>query len=144
MKTLGGVLVLLCVTAMLGCAAPNNRLYSGDALPPEKIGILTAPTEHIFDAKALIRSIDGTAIERSKWDGKAQVELLPGAHVVRIGMLQSTIGGTRFSRTDQVVRFKVEAGHVYEARVVVSTDGGDNRWDAKIIDTTTGTTYGNQ
>jgi hypothetical protein len=136
-KTVRFVALFLLAT-LTGCATPSNKLYSGEPLPRDKIALLvSAPVTSPFNPHPLIRQIDGTNIERSKWDGKAQVDLLPGNHAVSIGFVQSTFGGVRFSKSNYLIKFNAEAGHTYEAKVAVSTDGGDDRWDAEIVDLAT-------
>jgi hypothetical protein len=123
---------LLCLAALVavGCATtPKNLLYSGDALPQEKVAVVIAPASELFEPQPLIRRIDSREIERSD-NGSAYAELLPGLHVISIGVVQGRfLEPSRFSLSDRVIRLQAEAGHTYEVKIL--TKGG---WDPEIID----------
>jgi hypothetical protein len=118
---------LLCLVAVVatGCATtPKNQLYSGDALPLEKVAVLIAPASGLFEPQALIREIDSREIQRSDRDGSMYAELLPGLHVISVGMVQGRfLEPSRFSLIDRVLRLQVEAGHTYEVKIKMSKQG---------------------
>jgi hypothetical protein len=138
-------MAVLCSVAVItaGCAAPKNRLYSGDPLPSEKIAVVIAPstTTLLFGTQAVVHAIDGKRIEASEWDRSAHAELLPGRHVLSVGMFQTRHYGlfwtTKTSVRDRVLELQAEAGHTYELRIKWSTQGGDDRWDPEVIDAAT-------
>jgi hypothetical protein len=130
-------MAVLCSVAVMaiGCATPTNRLYSGDALPPEKVAVVIEPADELFfGTQAFISEIDGKRIDHSSWDGSAFVELLPGLHAISVGMNKQTWYGSKFSLRDRTFRLQAEAGHRYEIRIKWSTKGGDDRWDPEAID----------
>jgi hypothetical protein len=129
---------LLCLLALVaaGCAAvpPKNRLYSGDALPHDRLAVLIASRSALYQPQPLIRQIDAQEVERSG-DGSAYAELSPGLHVISVGMVQERfLQPSRFSISDSVLRLRTEAGHTYEVKIKVSTNSDDDRWHLEVID----------
>ena len=136
-------MAVLCSVALIttGCATPKNQLYSGEPLAREKIAVVIAPAATpLWGSQAVVHAIDGKRIEPGS-DGSAHAELLPGSHVLSVGMFQTHHYGlfwkTTTSVRDRVLKLQAEAGHTYELRIKWSTQGGDDRWDPEVIDTAT-------
>ena len=134
-------MAVICFVAVIaaGCAAPKNRLYSGDPLPSDKVAVVTAaPASLLWGTQAVLHQIDGQTIKRSDWDGSGCAELLPGSHVLSVGMFQTHHYGlfwtTKWSVRDRALNMEAEAGHLYEVEIHFSTKGGDDRWDPVVLD----------
>lgn len=141
---------IICLsTILIGCAGPILKLAgdssSGTSHNAILKGVFSESGFPITSFRTIFYRIDQTEIRVTGLQGidhfsqPSEIHLNPGHHSVSIGFWRAR-GGSALLRSvgGQVVEFDAEAGHRYEARVTISEEGGDFRWDAEIVDLDTG------
>ncbi len=126
------VLVLLFVS-LTSCGA-TYRIYQGDALPPEKIGLLKIPGGIDTSETVRIKEVDGVRrgnFYGSLWDGSGQIEFLPGKHSIVVYVWLR--GYQSFERK---LDFIVEAGKTYVVRHERVGGIGGTYYELKVEDET--------
>lgn len=124
------------LAVLTGCAYQQPRVvtHSQGPQPAERVALITCP-EQWRTGKAIIERIDGRTVKNSSFmRGKFEnfvYELLPGKHLLQVGMESSGRTSTDSARWS----FTAEAGHRYEVRV---RSTGTFRWTSWIVDTTMG------
>lgn len=95
----------------------------------------------------VVKYIDGKNVRAAHfWEETfTETDLSPGTHSIEMGFFKlNLLGGETHSITNQIVKFDAKAGHRYQARVYLTTKGGDDRWDAEIVDMDTGEKFVHQ
>jgi len=147
--------VLLVVATQLGCA-PTRMLrgYSGPARPPETVALVELHWA-VFGWKLSLEKLDGVQVREFSWwhtPSITEVELIPGWHTLEVSFVFDT---SKKSTTNAVVRFDAQAGQTYRllaaevpegfwAEASRAVFGGQGRWTAWVVDTTTGQVVGGQ
>ncbi len=106
--------VLILLFAMLTSCGSTYRIYQGDPLPPDKIGILKIPGGIDTTETVRIKVVDGVRrgnFYGSLWDGSGQIEFMPGKHSITVYVWLR--GYQSFERR---LDFIVEAGKTYVVR----------------------------
>jgi hypothetical protein len=110
------MLLFSCLAVLIsGCASANKYIfYDGPSLPKEKVAILYAPENTSVRLFAVNEhkssSINGFG---SEWGDAFIIELLPGTYNLAVGYRELYGVTIYFSKNNQEVIFKAEAGHIY-------------------------------
>jgi len=126
--------VLILLFASLTSCGATYRIYQGDALPPEKIGVLKIPGGIDTTETVRIKDVDGVRrgnFYGSLWDGSGQIEFLPGKHSIVVYVWLR--GYQSFERR---LDFIVEAGKTYVVRHERVGGIGGTYYELKVEDET--------
>jgi len=142
---------LCCAIFIAACTTPPIRGYSGNVVSRDDLAILAVRAHGLgFGVQPQIYRVDDTVVEHPlMWTGNLEIELKPGAHVASVGFTQVNLVGTAVTPHDpKFISFEAEAGHTYEVHISgTGATTGMNlsrtvNWDAQIVDTKTGKSYG--
>lgn len=120
--------LILSIVGTGGCIESTVRLYEGKPLPVERVSRL------INADRAVVRSVDGRALTREKYQVIGTFELRPGRHRVVVGRPEA---GDRARQTDAANRtfeFMLEPGRTYSFAVAEIRGGGIDRYDVRVVD----------
>ena len=139
---------LIFVILISGCATATTRMYTGEALPKEKIAVIKGNKRFLFVVFAYVQS----GVRIREVDGRLllppteKCEVLPGLHDVVVEAYSKGGMGTflltPFSSYFRVsFKFNTEAGHQYRIKVPSLTYKGAL---VKVKDTKSGEIVGSQ
>lgn len=74
---------------------------------------VTKAQSPLHPARVHVQSIDGIAIQESKWDGTVAVEVLPGSHIITADYI-SNRDYDYFLRDSIEIHIDARPGYVYE------------------------------
>lgn len=134
-------LVLALTIFIAGCQTPYTNMSREGINAKMAPARFSVPPQTVFGYNPIIHYIDGRKIKRSLWDGSAEIDLSSGPHIVGMTFTKGTLFGIEYSRTIEVVKFVAKPGHHYQPKIIYTNEGGDNRWDAEVIDEDTGKVF---
>lgn len=146
--------ISLFLLTILGCATTHYQLYDGPPLPQNEVSILFVPPEKITffsdhppSAEVILYEIDGKKgsnfrpsslqarqgiwVYNSRIDNQFRIEMLPGRHVLRVGLIQLAHHVTYYSTSTQILEFEAKPGCVYTIELDIDKDS--RTWKARVI-----------